>query len=242
MTDRGENLLNAARVMEAFGSEIEAFKDELQKTLLGLGDDASVSFGEEDNAPDDDAYYDANVWVLRGWRWTFPAKERRHGRGGRRNLGALSVVADLGRLGSPTAALGFPCLIVAWSKLGGWEEDLDEITRFWPRSDQQEELRAERLFWWLKDPSNGEDEADAEERRARPARDASWFYLVPIIEVSGPAKLKSLVVDPVLKLLGGSRAEEAFSGADEVLRFRWEGGVSVPSDGYVPSPPSLPPA
>lgn len=177
LSDNGENVLNALRVIEALGSELEALKDELEAMLLHAGAEAGVTFEGEDNAPDDNAYNDASGWVLTGWRWTYPAKERRTGAGRRRAVGGLTIVADIGRSGGLAEALGFPCLLVAWSnRLDDWEYVFDEgggtrdkqrAEAFWPRNDQEEWLRADRLFWWLRSLGEGEGPDVAEKSRAR---------------------------------------------------------------------------
>lgn len=239
MSDNGANLLNAVRVIEAFGGEVEALKDELGGMLLDAGAPAGLTFEGEGKAPRHEAYRDTSGWVLAGWRWTFPARERRAGPGKRRAAGALSVVADIGRSGRPALALGFPCLLVAWSDgLDDWEPVFDagadsrgkaSAANFWPRNDQEEELRAARLFWWLRSLSDGEGLTDADRRRAKSPKANPWFYAVPLLAVSSPIRLRSLVVDPVQLLLEGKSAEEAFAGAPEVLRFGWEDGRSVPA-------------
>jgi hypothetical protein len=235
--DNGASLLDAVRTVEAFGNEVQALKDELEGMLLGAGAEAGVSFEGEGGAPDDGAYNDTSGWVSTGWRWTFPARERRAGPGRRRAAGALSIVVDIGWAGGPAEALGLPCLLVAWSdRLDDWEPVFDagegardklSAESFWPRNGEEEELRAGRLFWWLRSLSDGEGAAAAEKRRAKAPKATPWFYALPLMAVTSPAKLRSLVVAPVLLLLEGRSAGEAFVAAPEVLRFRWENGRSV---------------
>jgi hypothetical protein len=213
--------------MAAFGEEIESFKNELETTLVGRKDGV-VQFGEQDDHPNYNHYQSGQGWITDGWRWSFPAKRRTIGRGPRPRVGTLSVVADLRRAGRPATVLGFPCFIVAWARKGDdWSEDIDFTPTFWPAAEADYELRGERLFWWVNDENK-------EERRRSSPLEASWFFIMPIVAVDGPGKLRELIVQPVYQLLNFDRPEvkgevgrDVLANNREILRFRWVDGIAL---------------
>ena len=208
--DQAANIMNAVRVLDAVGQEIDALGDELGRMLTELKG-APVIFEEDDESIDWGGYAVENDWAYNGTRWNFPAKKQREGKGRKPAAGALTVVADLGGEGRPARAVGFPCAVVAWSGLNGdWEEKLD-TGKFWPRTSDTDDLQDERLFRYAEDMDQDE--------HSGPNIEASWFYIVPLLAITGTDKLRSLIMDPVRRLLGGEPSARAFRDAPEVLRF-----------------------
>ena len=60
--------------------------------------------------------------------------------------------------------------------------------------------------------------------RGGPNIEVPWFYIVPLLAITGTDSLRTLVVDPVRRLLDGEPAARAFRDAPEVLRFEWQDG------------------
>jgi len=212
--EHAANIINAVRVLEAAGEEIDALGNELGKMLTELGKAAPVAFKEDDENIEYDEYAPGGGWICNGTRWNFPAKKQKEGKGPKPAAGALTVVADLGGEGRPAQAVGFPCLIVAWCGPDeDWGEEIDDGD-FWPRTSDTDDLQDERLFRYVEE----EDQAD----RGGPNIEASWFYIVPLLAITGTDKLRSLVVNPVRRLLDGEPPARAFRDAPEVLRFGWQ--------------------
>ena len=213
--EQAANIMNAVRLLDAAGQEIEALGEALGRMLTELDEDAAVAFDEDDERADYDGYLTPSEWLYNGTRWNFPAKRRRKGPGKRPVAGALTVAADLGGDDRPARALGVPCFIVAWGVPDdGWEEDLDDGD-FWPRGSDSDDLKDERLFRYV---------GDEEYERDAPNIEVPWFYIVPLLAIKGTDRLRALVVEPVCRLLDGEPAARAFRDAPEVLRFAWQDG------------------
>ncbi len=225
MPDRESAIINSVHLMNECGAELEALKADLEKRLLQLGNESPVTFGQEIDPPTLESYDSSKSgWVFDGWRWTFPARERRTGRGPRANVGKLSIVADLGRRGRPANALGVPCLIVTWGPpFDDWNEDIDEA-RFWPPDQGCNKILSERLFLYFK------QQRGSAIGEAKAGMDAVWFYVLPLLSLDERGKLTTLIVNPVCSLLRGDAPSEAFKGAEAVLRFQWnaDGPALIP--------------
>jgi len=225
---RGENVLRATEVLKLFEVEIESFKEELETRLKKVPLTIGLRFQGGEDKTDEDDFYSPEGWILLGWCWGYPAKGKRPGGRKTTMLGKLHVVCDIGRPNWPALALGFPCLLVAWSTPND-EWDFGTPEYVWPRSEQCEEIRAGRLFWWLRD--SDESDAIAKRNRALHPKIAAWHYVVPLTAISNTDALKGLIIEPAVRLLSGERADEAFDKAPEVLQFRWHQGNSVPTEG-----------
>jgi hypothetical protein len=223
--DIDTNTLNAVRILDALGREVDALMGELERLLTNVGPPAVVSFGADEESTEDASYSSEGGWVWKGWRWTFPAKTRREGKGNRPKAGSLSVVVDLGRDGQPSRDLGYLCLIVAWAEAeDDWNEQLDG-DEFWPAAADSYDLRAECLFWWT---GSVEDGRPVAANRAAEPLAASWLYVVPLFAIKDRQKLGALVVNPVLELLSGKAPKQVFATTPEVARFKWKDGRAVP--------------
>jgi hypothetical protein len=106
-----------------------------------------------------------------------------------------------------------PCLLVMWSgATHDWTAAVDAARDFWPPSDRTTALHGGCLFQWTgKVAGNGP---------ASTLRDAAWFYVVRLVELTNFAQLRALVVQPAVALLGGTPINTVFAKAPGVLRFR----------------------
>ena len=123
--EQAANIMNAVRLLDAAGQEIEALGDALGRMLTGLKD-TPVNFQTDKKNPYDEEYIQDGGWAFNGMRWNFPAKKQKEGKGPKPAVGALTVVVDLGGEGRPAQAVSSPCVIVAWC---GRDED-------WGRGDR----------------------------------------------------------------------------------------------------------
>jgi hypothetical protein len=188
----------------------------LAEALAGIGKASEWSFLADAESTDDGAYAGGDGWVSNGWRWTYPARHRRH------RIGSLSLVADIGKPGRPALAIGLPCMLVAWSSAAhDWVAAIDAAAGFWPPPTDTTRLLAECLVQWTgKAPGNGP-------AAGLPLSEGAWFYLVPLSALVSFAKLRSLIVQPALELLTGTPADEVFAKVPEVLRFSRRKGELV---------------
>jgi hypothetical protein len=195
---------------------IERLQAELTKALPGIGKASKWSFLGEAQSTDDEVYAGGDGWVSNGWRWTFPARHQRQ------RIGALSLIADIGKAGRPARAIGLPCMLVVWSSAAhDWAAAIDAAAGFWPPASDTTRLLADCLVQWTGPaPGNGPS-------TGLPLSESAWFYLVPLSALVSFAKLRSLVVQPALELLTGTAADAAFTKTPEVLRFSRRKGELV---------------
>jgi hypothetical protein len=142
----------------------------------------------------------------------YPTKHRQ------RRVGALSIVADIGRPGRPAAVIGVPCVLVMWSSgAHDWGTSVDTAKGFWPPHEATTTLVGGSCFRWTGKGggSGGTDGASL--------RDGAWFYLVRLAALTSFAQLRKLVVQPALAMLNGTPADEALALATGVMRFRKHG-------------------
>jgi hypothetical protein len=214
--DFGPSLMAAYRQIDAAGRMFETLQSELGDVLGKIGSSSEFSFLQEAETTDYDHYTGGDGWVLDGWRWTYPARHRRH------RAGQLSIILDLGRPGRPAASIGTPCVIVTWSSPAhDWIGAIDTAAGFWPPLRGMTELRARSLFHWTgKSPGNGPSSN-------LPLREGAWFYVVRLSGLSNFATLRTHVVQPALSLLSDKDPAAAFAKAPDVLRFRQQQNVFV---------------
>jgi hypothetical protein len=207
--DLGPRLLESYRLVDAAGNWLEKLQAELGEVLGQIGRGSEFSFLQDTETTDLDHYTGGEGWIFDGWRWTFPTRHRKQ------RIGNLSAVADIGRPGRPAAVIGAPCLLVMWSGAAhDWTAAVDAARDFWPPSDRTTALLGGCLFQWTgKVAGNGPASTST-------LRDAAWFYVVRLAELTNFAQLRALVVQPAVALLGGAPIDTVFAKAPGVLRFR----------------------
>jgi hypothetical protein len=207
--DLGPRLLESYELVDAAGNWLEKLQAELGQVLGQIGRSSEFSFLQDIETTDLDHYSGGEGWIFDGWRWTFPTRHRKQ------RIGNLSAVADIGRPGRPAAVIGAPCLLVMWSGAAhDWAAAVDAARNFWPPSDRTTALHGGCLFQWTgKVAGNGPASTQT-------LRDAAWFYVVPLAELTNFAQLRTLVVQPAIALLGGTPIDTVFAKAPGVLRFR----------------------
>lgn len=214
MSQQAQNIINSVKVLTSLGAELETLKREIETQLTEIAGD--IRFDAWDEKDCSEIYNSAGEgWVLDGWHWTFPARRRAVTRGRGQRVGSLSIAVDLGRSGWVADALGFPVLMVAWAHQDDEWASFFGAEAFSLRQEDSVTLLDEALAVWSEEAPDGN------------LIDLSWVYIMPLLSIGDRAKVKSMIVDPVIRLVSGAAPSESLQGVDAV-RFSWVDGEARP--------------
>ena len=209
MTDE-KSVVNAVRLIDRLGTEIEAFKAQLEAALLDRRTGDSFVFATSDEDAEEEApWLIGDGWAYGGFPWHFPVLRSNKGRAGK-SIGYLSILVDIGMPGGVTDALGAPTILIAWGPKNGWWGEFED---YWPFEEGGCAIEGGTLFRW-------------DGGAARPEL-SSWCFAVRLFDIRNPEDVRGMIERPVKNLLAGQTCEAAFGRAPKLLRFDWNGGVAV---------------
>ncbi len=181
----------SVRNLTTNSEELDALWGEIIETLT---EEPISGLNFED---DQDTHEECTDWVVASFSETLTVRRVVKGKKGRpKKIGDVTVVMRLydsrEEQGSGWPGACTPKLILAFSPNGAWAVD-DLRLAGDGRSDVAVPGSARRWYW----AENGGHEA------------ASWFFCVPLADLSADA-LRPQVIDPLVKLINGASDEEAF--------------------------------
>lgn len=197
----GENLFNAALIIDKAGQEIDAMLEKLfsvVKKKLELKDFIQkVEFSNQVFDEDDG-------WVYKGTLVNYSIFKK----GAKKANAYLAVQVKLCDEKEQEIVGTEPLVYVLFSSGEKWEYDefllYNAVADGWKLND--------KCLWEFFD----EDEDRSSER---PWDQAEWAFVVPLVSLNTPDDLKESIVNPVKALIEGEPTKEAFAHSKKVLKY-----------------------
>lgn len=195
MTENARNILAAVQVVKAMGPEIQAFIAELEKLLPETQLSAELEFSVADSNPDDEVFAVGDGWVFDGTYCTFALhRQPVRPRAKPKPAGELLIAIDLGHGGWIAEKIGAPAVLVTWAPpIDNWVSTL-EASALFPLQKEEVQIIEDKLVVWRY-------EEDGDTILKENIIERSWFFALPLLDVSNRAKIEELIIEPVATLL-----------------------------------------